>query len=225
MNRKSMFFSLTSVLLVGIIILIMTNRAEIISEEYKVNLNRVKLSAMNSFIKDFDNMYVKEILKNPLKLGLINITHEKETVSKDELETIMKTGKHMSKKYLKPMFTSKEMFNQSVQTLSFRKELKSINFNYGLENVEQLNFYSARFDFLINYTFIVFEKNWTKTNKPVSIVIDFYYLYHPTFDDTIEKDWKLNDTEPCYLTKIMDYDSTCTGLDIMPDKIIISDFN
>jgi hypothetical protein len=168
---------------------------------------------MNNFVKDFDRYYLMEILQTPLKNALVNLTGKGEKIKKNELKDVIIDGEFNSKTYLIPESTTNGIFNQSLRTLTFN--IDHVNFKYDIKDIDQKRYDTIVFNFLVNYSFFMFNTNWSKHNKPVDIEIDVYGLKHPDYSRIIEKDWIENNTEPCLIDKIMDV-NVCIGKDIMP---------
>jgi len=56
--KKGVFFSLSMVMLIGILFILFHNRADVYEEQQEFRIKRAQLSVMNHFVTDFEEYYV-----------------------------------------------------------------------------------------------------------------------------------------------------------------------
>src|SRR3989344_5157267 len=70
MNKKSMFFSISSILIIGIFIINFEMSQEKLLEENKIKSTQSRVKSLNSFINDMENVYFERMLYTSAKNSL-----------------------------------------------------------------------------------------------------------------------------------------------------------
>ena len=68
--RKGMFFSVTAVIFVSFLLILLNNKSELQKNNIKLDINRLQVSVMDGFVKDFDQYYVEQALETAAKHAL-----------------------------------------------------------------------------------------------------------------------------------------------------------
>jgi hypothetical protein len=204
LNKKGIFYSLSVILFLLFLIIFFNTKAEIQKKENQFHIDRAQIIVMDHFVRDFDQYYTKEILEAAAKPALIEMTRDS-PFSRADLVDIMMDGTHGSIN-MNPLLATNDNFQQALGTLTFNLDKKE--FDYSLESVEQVDFDTIKLSFLVDYWFYAFDTNWSKKNKPVSITLSVYSLWHPTYsaqygviDTSWVQDWKAT---KCYAEQIFE---------------------
>jgi ribosomal protein L31 len=217
-NKKGVFFSLSIVFLMAILIIFFNSKADIVEDSHKFRTEKAKIIAMDHFINDFNRHYIEQIISAPIKPALINITHTTpfNWIDKIKFQSIMVDGEHAGIVYLEDRQTTDNIFGQALSTLTFTP--KVADFIYTLNEVTQEDYDTIKFSFLVDYEFQSFDITWSKTDLPMDIYVDIYGLWHPEWSDQVHKvineEWiKDTDDSGCFHDMIFTDGETCTDPD------------
>ncbi|KYK24483.1 hypothetical protein AYK26_06590 [Euryarchaeota archaeon SM23-78] len=207
-NKKGVFFSLTVILFLVLLLIIFNTKSELQKKEDEFHIQRVQIIVMDHFVRDFDRYYAKTILETAAKPALVALTPSASVpFSKADVVSMMKNG-------LPVQLTTDDNFQQSLGTLTFTLDEKE--FDFRLESFEQPRYDTIQLNFLVNYSFKMTESNWSKTDKQVIIPITVYGLYHPTYLEVIDDSWLEDTADECYINEIFSSPPSCSGMNIMP---------
>jgi hypothetical protein len=162
---------------------------------------------MSHFVRDFEDYYIKAMLETAAKPAMIELS-KSAPFTHEDLVDLMVNGKKGSIA-MNPLLATNENFNQTLRTLTFSPDTKE--FSYAISSVEQESFDTIKLNFLVNYSFSLFDTSWSKNNKPVNINVSVYGLSHPSHPSsgTIDSSWR-TDANGCYANIIFGT-GTCSG--------------
>ena len=165
--------------------------------------------AMDHFVDDFENQYLRQILVTSSKQALINMTRKSSPFTKKQLQDVMKDGNLANVNFMDGIFSTDANFRQSLGTFAFTLPNESTRFNYELLKARQVNYEIILLDFSVTYSFKIGDDIWYRLNEPVTIPVSVYNLWHPVYYDYIFETWS-KDESGCYITKIISDAELCT---------------
>ncbi len=217
MNRKSMFFSLSALVLIIFLFIIFRTKGEIAKIDEDFNINRAQVIVMDQFVRDFDRYHIPQILETSAKQALVKRTSRTPLpFPKDELADIMKDGKSSSGTFLEPALTTDANFEQALGTLTFKLVNDDRTFEYSLRSVKQLSFDTLQLNFSVSYNLQVAGNKWFVQDKTYLINVNVYSMWHPSHSNVIDDLWIPKTDAGCYADLIISNSEPCSGLDIMP---------
>jgi hypothetical protein len=209
MNKKGIFYSMSVVLFIVLLIIVFSNKSDIFQKDEKFHMERAQIIVMDHFVRDFDRYYTESIIKAAAKPALINLT-KGAPFSRETVVNLMIDGSEGGIK-INPLLSTKEGLNQSLRTLTFNLDAQS--FNYSLQSIEQPDYKTIMLNFEVDYYFKVLDTNWSRKSLPVSITLDVHGMSHPghSASGVIDSSW-VSDSSGCYANIIFsDNPIICSG--------------
>jgi len=195
MNRKGIFYSLSVFLFLVFLIIVFNSRAEINKRDEQSHIERAQIISMDHFVRDFDRYYSERIIETATKPALIALTPSA-PFTRQQLVDLMTDGSGGGTS-MNQLLSTNENFKQALGTLTFQMDYEV--FSYSLESFEQVDYETMKLNFNVNFSFNVFDTNWTRTNKPVNITVLVQGLSHPNHlsSGVIDNSWR-SDSNGCY---------------------------
>lgn len=208
MDKKGIFYSLSVILFLILLIIVFSNKSDIFKKEEKFHIERTQIIVMDHFVRDFDRYYAESILKAAAKPALISLTKGSAFTLGDVVNLMIDgSGGGTS---INPLLSTNEGLNQALRTLTFNLDAQS--FNYSLTSVEQLEFDQIQLNFEVDYYFKALDTNWSRKGLPVNIILDVYGMSHPRHlhAGIIDSSW-VPDSTGCYRNIIFSENIACRG--------------
>ena len=88
-------------------------------------------------------------------------------------------------------------FEQALGTLVFAIPPADRDFSYSIDTISQPEFNTIEIEFLVDYSFKVFDTKWSKVGKPVTVEFPVWGITHPSYSPGVIDDSWGEDVTPC----------------------------
>jgi hypothetical protein len=231
MNRKAVFFSISSILVILVILISFQSWTKIKSAEKGFAVDRAGLLVPDHFVRDFDRYYLEQILAAAAKPAIEKLArlHPYDPgspyvpLSYRDIEDLMKDGVCVScgitsANAMDRAYTTDDNLRQALATFNF--PLDRAELSYTLVGITQPSYDTFVLDFTADYIFSIGENTWQRQGKSIQIPVSVYSLPHPGYNLTeIDTDWtEQSDADKCLIQQLFDDPSVVCAIpvNIMP---------
>jgi hypothetical protein len=218
MNKKGIFFSISAVIILILLFLYFSFKGDLQRLNDEQDIKRSQMMVMDNFVISFENFYIEQIIKTAAKNALVKRTNFMpfSRTTKSNIEGIMDDGDDGGFNYMPEIAGTDLNYEQALKTLSFSINPSDRSFDYTLVKARQTNWFTIELNFSVDYSFKVFDSEWSRQNKQVLISFPVYSLWHVNRSLIIDKSWVENMTG-CYVNDIISDSIACDKMNIMPN--------
>ena len=219
-GKKAQFFSLTVFIILLVIIILLSIKANLLKTEDDFNIDRLEKTIMNNFVRDFDRVYLEEIIRTSLKPSVASVLNQSKMTSMDGLLNIMNGT---TQGYIDPSLTIPSSLKRVLGTITLSLKNPDDILHVNLIKIEQTQHDEIIFTFVADYKFELYGAVWERTGKQIVIVMDIYDLKHPGYSYRYidRNNWETDtNASVCFMNQVFVDAPLCSHYNIKPSLTI-----
>lgn len=204
MNRKGVFFTLTAVLILGMIVFFLSLSQKEEKRAGEVTVQFQKQQTLADYVVDIEKHYLPQLIETSEKMALQELTvyvdsHGTLPDLRENLSTVVAGNNSLLPLHLRLPVMVNDTFNTITSPVRFRK------FAYQTTSIDQIDEWNLRVSSRVRFTIESLGNvndgvaNFTWSNElTYTHDISIYGLEDPTYHDPITNKWITDPSRQCY---------------------------